>query len=315
MSQATIDEWEKDTPSKLPERIGPKKKTSKHSRAHWQEYFKRTKTNKKPRIKRMKKSAEFTDAQKDKALLGTAALGGGGIGIHLARKALAKQDSLRGSLGSAAHNVNLRKHLPAIREQLAKVKPYTSKLKLGLGGALLGGTLGYGALKLRDRFNKNETEKTAGSTDMKKTAGIFGGISMPGPSERGRAMASQVFKKVKKMDIPPIIPDVKKPILKLIEGLKKAASYNSMSPYFMAGFEKKAGLIIISGNHWKDQLKKGGIGLGAGGALGALAGAAYGAATKQPMGKAIGIGAGAGAGLGGTIGFHAPLFQKKKEET
>jgi len=51
MSQATIDEWEKNTPAKLPERIGPKNKDSKHSSKHWAQYTKAT-GNKKPHMKK-----------------------------------------------------------------------------------------------------------------------------------------------------------------------------------------------------------------------------------------------------------------------
>jgi len=61
MSQATIDEWERDTPAKLPERIGKKNKDSKHSSKHWEEYSHLTGMNK-PRKKYMKKATIIKEA-------------------------------------------------------------------------------------------------------------------------------------------------------------------------------------------------------------------------------------------------------------
>lgn len=66
MSQATIDEWEKATPSNIPERIGLKNKDSKHSKHHWEEYTTLT-GMKKPRKKKMKKLA-FTQRNIPKIL-------------------------------------------------------------------------------------------------------------------------------------------------------------------------------------------------------------------------------------------------------
>jgi len=87
MSQKTIDEWERDTPKKLPERIGPKKKSSQHSSGHWKQYSKMT-GNKKPRIKRMRRTAMDQNfiagfekrAEKERMSTGKKALIGAGIG-------------------------------------------------------------------------------------------------------------------------------------------------------------------------------------------------------------------------------------------
>ena len=94
---------------------------------------------------------------------------------------------------------------------------------------------------------------------MNKQAGIFGGISVPGPSGRGRAIADVVknfasksvskppvirtgiSKMLETMSPGEVIDKMKKPGLRLLqgagEGLKKAAGVSIIGPHFKAGFE------------------------------------------------------------------------------